>query len=182
MHATAAIVSLTAFDLIHSRQQRLPGHLLVADPGCRACWCTLRRHPAPARSADPPWALELPFLQQRSPAPFPWTAPPGSRYPAALAALRPLGFMRVGEATLLAWSDVEACTIAIPGQITKTGHGRTFTVPPAACRWLQQWRENCPITKRGGVFPGQAGQPLSAACAAPRWPSPSWRRSSGSKG
>jgi integrase len=138
--------------------------------------------PRPARAADPPWALELPFPQQRSPAPFPWPAPPGSRYPAALAALRPLGFMRVGEATLLASSDVEACTIAIPGQITKTGHGRTFTLPPAACRWLQQWRENCPITKRGGVFPGQAGQPLSAACAAPRWPSPSWRRSSGSKG
>ena len=44
--------------------------------------------------------------------------------------------MRVGEATLLAWSDLEACTIAIPGQITKTSHGRTFTLPPPACRWL----------------------------------------------
>jgi integrase/recombinase XerD len=72
-----------------------------------------------------------------------------------------VGAMRVGEATLLAWSDVDACTIAIPGQITKTGHGRTFTLPLAACRWLQQWREKCPTTKRGWVFPGIAGQPLS---------------------
>ncbi|MCS5692620.1 site-specific integrase [Cyanobium sp. FGCU-6] len=80
---------------------------------------------------------------------------------AALVALMTVGAMRVGEATLLAWSDVDACTIAIPGQITKTGHGRTFTLPPAACRWLQQWREKCPTTKRGWVFPGIAGQPLS---------------------
>ena len=80
---------------------------------------------------------------------------------AALVVLMCVGAMRVGEATLLAWSDVEACTIAIPGQITKTGHGRTFTLPPAACRWLQQWREKCPATKRGWIFPGQAGQPLS---------------------
>jgi len=80
---------------------------------------------------------------------------------AALVALMTVGAMRVGEATLLAWSDVDACTIDIPGQITKTGHGRTFTLPPAACQWLQQWREKCPTTKRGWVFPGIAGQPLS---------------------
>ena len=80
---------------------------------------------------------------------------------AALVVLMCVGAMRVGEATMLAWSDVEACTIAIPGQITKTGHGRTFTLPPAACRWLQQWREKCHATKRGWIFPGQAGQPLS---------------------
>jgi hypothetical protein len=66
MHATAAIVSLTACDLIHSRQQRLPGHLLVADPGCRACWCTLRRHPAP------PGRLTLPG---------PWSCPSHSSVP-----------------------------------------------------------------------------------------------------
>jgi|694.fasta_scaffold41570_5 integrase/recombinase XerD len=80
---------------------------------------------------------------------------------AALVVLMCVGAMRVGEATLLAWSDVDACTIAIPGQITKTGHGRTFTLPPVACQWLQQWREVCPTTKKGWVFPGQAGQPLS---------------------
>jgi integrase len=35
------------------------------------------------------------------------------------------------------------------------------TLPPAACQWLQAWREVCPTTKKGWVFPGQAGQPLS---------------------
>jgi integrase/recombinase XerD len=80
---------------------------------------------------------------------------------AALVVLMCVGAMRVGETTLLAWSDVDACTIAIPGQITKTGHGRTFTLPPAACQWLLQWREVCPTTKKGWVFPGIAGQPLS---------------------
>jgi integrase/recombinase XerD len=45
--------------------------------------------------------------------------------------------------------------------VTKTGHGRRFTLPPAACKWLQAWREVCPTTKKGWVFPGQAGQPLS---------------------
>ena len=72
-----------------------------------------------------------------------------------------VGAMRVGEATLLAWQDVEECSIEIPGGVTKTGHGRCFTLPPAACQWLQTWREVCPATKRGWVFPGQAGQCLS---------------------
>jgi integrase/recombinase XerD len=80
---------------------------------------------------------------------------------AALVVLMCVGAMRVGEATLLAWQDVEECSIEIPGGVTKTGHGRRFTLPPAACRWLQQWREKCPTTKKGWVFPGQAGQPLS---------------------
>jgi integrase len=69
--------------------------------------------------------------------------------------------MRVGEATLLAWEDVEECSITIPGGVTKTGQTRRFTLPPAACQWLQHWREVCPVTKKGWVFPGQAGQPLS---------------------
>lgn len=84
---------------------------------------------------------------------------------AALVVLMCVGALRVGEATLLAWSDVEACTIAIPGQITKTGHGRTFTLPPAACQLLEQWRALCPTTKRGWVFPGLRGQPLSVRAA-----------------
>lgn len=72
-----------------------------------------------------------------------------------------VGAMRVGEATLLAWQDVEQCSITIPGGITKTGASRRFTLPPAACKWLQEWRQVCPTTKKGWVFPGQAGQPLS---------------------
>ena len=80
---------------------------------------------------------------------------------AALVVLMCVGAMRVGETTLLAWEDVEGCTVSIPGGVTKTGQSRRFTLPPAACQWLQAWREVCPTTKRGWVFPGQAGQPLS---------------------
>jgi integrase/recombinase XerD len=80
---------------------------------------------------------------------------------AALVVLMCVGAMRVGEATLLAWQDVETCTVSIPGGVTKTGQSRCFTLPPAACQWLQAWREVCPATKRGWVFPGQAGQCLS---------------------
>ena len=80
---------------------------------------------------------------------------------AALVVLMCVGAMRVGETTLLAWEDVESCNVLIPGGVTKTGQSRRFTLPPAACQWLQAWREVCPTTKRGWVFPGQAGQPLS---------------------
>ena len=80
---------------------------------------------------------------------------------AALVALMVVGAMRVGEATLLAWEDVKECSITIPGGVTKTGQTRRFTLPTAACQWLQEWREVCPATKKGWVFPGIAGQPLS---------------------
>lgn len=84
---------------------------------------------------------------------------------AALIALMTAGAMRVGEATLLTWADVVDCTIAIPGGITKTGRGRSLTLPAAACALLRQWREVCPTTKRGWVFPGVAGQCLSVRAA-----------------
>lgn len=80
---------------------------------------------------------------------------------AALVVLICVGAMRVGETTLLAWEDVEGCNVSIPGGVTKTGQSRRFTLPPVACQWLQEWHEVCPTTKRGWVFPGQAGQPLS---------------------
>jgi integrase/recombinase XerD len=80
---------------------------------------------------------------------------------AALVALMTVGAMRVGEATLLTWADVDACSITIPGGITKTGAGRAFTLPEAACRRLRAWREVCPPSNRGWIFPGIAGQPLS---------------------
>jgi integrase/recombinase XerD len=84
---------------------------------------------------------------------------------AALVALMTAGAMRVGECTLLTWEDVDGCTVAIPGGITKTGAGRSLTLPAAACRLLQQWRAVCPTTRRGWVFPGRAGQPLSVRAA-----------------
>ena len=80
---------------------------------------------------------------------------------AALIALMTAGAMRVGEATLLTWADVDSCTIELPGGITKTGVGRSFTLPAAACRRLRAWREVCPPSNRGWIFPGIAGQPLS---------------------
>jgi integrase/recombinase XerD len=80
---------------------------------------------------------------------------------AALVALMTAAAARVGEACLLCWSDVDGCNVAIPGQVTKTGVGRGLTLPPVACRLLQAWREVCPASKRGWIFPGIAGQPLS---------------------
>ncbi len=80
---------------------------------------------------------------------------------AALVVLMTVGAMRVGEATLLAWEDVDGCSITIPGGVTKTRQARRFTLPPSACEWLQAWRELCPSTKKGWVFPGVKGQCLS---------------------
>ncbi len=57
---------------------------------------------------------------------------------AALVVLMVEGAMRVGEATLLAWEVVHECSITIPGGVTKAGATRNFTLPPAACQWLQQ--------------------------------------------
>lgn len=88
----------------------------------------------------------------------------GSR-DAALIALMAAGAMRVGEVTLLTWADVDGCTIAIPGGITKTRAGRTLTLPKQACKLLLQWEQQCPPTKGGWVFPGQRGQPLSVRAA-----------------
>lgn len=79
----------------------------------------------------------------------------------ALIALMTAGALRVGETTLLTWGDYNACVVTIPGGITKTGIGRTFTLPDAACQYVEAWRQQCPITKRSWLFPGMAGNPLS---------------------
>ncbi len=79
----------------------------------------------------------------------------------ALVALLTAGALRVGEATLLTWDDLAVCVVTLPGGITKTGAGRTIELPEAACRHLRAWREVCPPTKRGWIFPGIAGQCLS---------------------
>jgi integrase/recombinase XerD len=84
---------------------------------------------------------------------------------AALVAVMAAGACRVGEATLLTWADVDACTVTIPGGATKSGCGRTFTLPATACRYLHEWRELCPATRKGWIFPGRAGQPLSIRAA-----------------
>jgi integrase len=48
---------------------------------------------------------------------------------AALIALMAAGAMRVGEATLLCWADVDGCVVTIPGGVTKTRVGRSLTLP-----------------------------------------------------
>jgi integrase/recombinase XerD len=84
---------------------------------------------------------------------------------AALIALMAAGAMRVGEATLLCWADVDGCVVTIPGGVTKTRVGRSLTLPDQACKLLNQWRQLCPSTKTGWVFPGLRGQCLSVRAA-----------------
>jgi integrase/recombinase XerD len=84
---------------------------------------------------------------------------------AALIALMAAGAMRVGEATLLTWGDVDGCVVTIPGGITKTCMGRSLTLPDQACKLLNQWRQLCPPTRTGWVFPGLRGQCLSVRAA-----------------
>lgn len=84
---------------------------------------------------------------------------------AALIALMAAGACRVGEASLLKWEDVAGCEVVIPGGVTKSGYSRRFTLPPAACRYIREWRKTCPTTKAGWIFPGRAGQPLSIRAA-----------------
>lgn len=84
---------------------------------------------------------------------------------AALVALMGAGACRVGEATLLTWEDVDGCRVTIPGGATKSGCGRTFTLPPTACRYLLAWRDLCPTTRKGWIFPGRAGHMLSLRAA-----------------
>lgn len=87
---------------------------------------------------------------------------------AALIALMAAGACRVGEATLLTWDDITGCSVAIPGGITKTRVGRSFTLPAEACRYLQAWRQECeqaPGPTSRWVFPGLRGQCLSIRAA-----------------
>ena len=81
----------------------------------------------------------------------------------ALLALMTAGALRVGEATLLAWDDVNPDgVVTIPGGITKTRQGRSFTLPATAAEHLHAWRELCPSTLAGWLFPGTPiSQPLS---------------------
>jgi integrase/recombinase XerD len=67
------------------------------------------------------------------------------------------GAMRVGEATLLAWSDADLTTgrIVIPGGITKTGAGRSLTLPAQSIQALTRWRQECPTSQAGWIFPGR---------------------------
>ncbi len=82
---------------------------------------------------------------------------------AALLAVMAAGACRIGETTLLCWRDIDqAGRVTLPGQITKTRTARAFTLPPEAKAYLDQWRQECPTTQAGWVFPGHPPRyPLS---------------------
>ena len=84
---------------------------------------------------------------------------------AALIAVLTAAAGRIGEITLLTWDDVDGCDREIVGGTTKTGRGRSLTLPAAACQLLEQWRALCSTTKKGWIFPGLRGQPLSVRAA-----------------
>ena len=74
----------------------------------------------------------------------------------ALLSLMTAGACRVGEATLLTWYDISPeGMVTIVGGTTKTGVGRSFTLPPAALVHVEAWRALCPVSARGWVFPGR---------------------------
>lgn len=82
---------------------------------------------------------------------------------AALIAVMAAGACRVGEATLLQWSDINGATATVPGEITKTGRSRSFTLPPAAMAAVEQWRQQCPSP---WLFPGRnPDHPLTVRAA-----------------
>ena len=136
MHATAAIISLTACDLIHPRQQRLPGQLLVADPDCRHA-----RAPSGGTPSSP----------GRLTLPGPWAALPTAAFSGAIPMARSPWFSvpcRTGGAVA---PGLHARGRGCPAGLERRGglhhrhtgadhqdrpRGRTFTLPPAACRWL----------------------------------------------
>lgn len=82
---------------------------------------------------------------------------------AALVAVLAAGACRIGEALLLCWHDIdELGRVTVPGQITKTGRARAFSLPPQALQHVDAWRELCPENRQGWIFPGNpVRQPLS---------------------
>lgn len=82
---------------------------------------------------------------------------------AALLAVMGAGACRIGEALLLCWRDIDpAGRVTIPGQVTKTGRSRAFTIPREALAYLEHWRLHCPSSQAGWLFPGSpVRHPLS---------------------
>ena len=82
---------------------------------------------------------------------------------AALLAVMGAGACRIGEALLLCWADIDATgRVVIPAQCTKTGRSRAFTLPPQALGYLEHWRQLCPPSQAGWLFPGSpVRHPLS---------------------
>lgn len=80
----------------------------------------------------------------------------------ALVALMTAGACRVGEALLLCWHDLADGVVTLPAGVTKSRQARSFSLPAAALEHLEAWRQECPPSQSGWIFPGTpARQPLS---------------------
>jgi integrase/recombinase XerD len=88
---------------------------------------------------------------------------------AALVAVLLAAAGRIGEVTLLCWSDIQGSQLIIPAEITKQGRSRTAELPGPALMHLQHWRTLCPETRRGWLFPGRpVAHPISVRGAQKR--------------
>ena len=77
---------------------------------------------------------------------------------------------RAGEQRALTWDDLDlaAGTALIDKtyfrttlqRSTKTGRDRTVPVPPHVVAVLREWRDRCPPSPQGLVFPSPSGAPL----------------------
>ncbi|MBE0417597.1 MAG: site-specific integrase [Coriobacteriia bacterium] len=80
--------------------------------------------------------------------------------------------VRLGELRALTWADVdlETRTARIDKTLyrdrlqrsTKTGYDRTVPIPAHVAEVLRAWREVCPSSADGPLFPGPSGVPLDA--------------------
>jgi integrase len=84
---------------------------------------------------------------------------------AALLALLAVTNWNLQVVTTLTWEDIEGCSEELPEGRTRIRVLRRFTLPPTVCKLLKEWREVCPTTERGWVFPGIRGQSLSIKSA-----------------
>lgn len=78
--------------------------------------------------------------------------------------------VRAGELRALTWSDLDlegghalidkTYYRGMLQRSTKTGHDRVVPLPPHLVGMLRRWRDTCPSSAQGLVFPSPAGGPL----------------------
>ena len=122
--------------------------LMAPAPRSGAARAALRARPAKA-NASPKRASVLTAAQIEE---LLAAAAPRER---ALIALMTAGALRIGEATLLTWGDIDAQgAVTVEGGTTKTCTTRRFTLPAAAAAHVEAWRSQCPASAMGWIFPG----------------------------
>lgn len=81
--------------------------------------------------------------------------------------------VRLGELRALTWGDVDleariaridkTLYLNTPQRSTKTGYDRVVPIPAHVADVLREWRDRCPRSSAGWVFPGRTGAPLDAS-------------------